>query len=202
VRTLCCRADRVGSGGPGCPGVQRLGGVDVTASIDRPSMPSAATIERRGISSGDGPVTRGSNTYFGRGPMCANLSRCSPGPWPSGYRSGPVPRPPPDTPVADRHRAAPEFDQRGNRQPGRTGKWLRAQDRPRRWRFWPRRSHPTARIHYPRWSTSAFLDSSPFMGRYSGPGLPPRPFGKVTPWWTFVERSSPLVDPGPNLTRA
>jgi hypothetical protein len=45
--------------------------------------------------------------------MCANLSRCSPGPWPSGYRSGPVPRPPPDTPVADRHRAAPEFDQRG-----------------------------------------------------------------------------------------
>jgi hypothetical protein len=49
--------------------------------------------------------------------MCANLSRCSSGPWPSGHRSGPVPRPPPDTPVADRHRAAPEFDQRdpGNR---------------------------------------------------------------------------------------
>jgi hypothetical protein len=53
--------------------------------------------------------------------MCANLSRCSPGPWPSRHRSEPVPPPPPDTPVADRYRAAPGFDQRdpGNRvEPG------------------------------------------------------------------------------------
>ena len=132
--------------------------------------------------------------------MRANLRRCSPGPWPSGHRSEPVP------PAASRHTCSwPPL--RGAwvgsarpRQPGRTGKWLHAQDRPCRWRFRPRRSHPTARIHYPRWSTSPFLDSSPFMGRYSGPGLPPRPFGKVTPWWTFVELSSPLVDPGPNLS--
>jgi hypothetical protein len=132
--------------------------------------------------------------------MCANLSRGSPGPWPSGHRSGPVPRPPPDTPVAGRHCAAPGFDQRGPGNRVEPGSGCARKADPADGGSGHAAATQTARIHYPRWSTSPFLDSSPFMGRYSGPGLPPRPFGKVTPWWTFVERSSPLVDPEPNLS--